>query len=358
MITPAVIKKLNEIKSDAGLISLYLNTDQESQSTEKILSNLENLVRSVSEELTDSDRQPIIQFVASKLDKQTKGLACFVDLAGNFWQEYKFRQPVRNGIYRENNLHLTQLEELLDEYERYCVVVLDKEKAKVFTVFLGELVDITGVFNEFPGKHAQGGWSQKRFQGHVEDHLQRHLKEVATRTYEMWQKDNYDRLIIAGSKEVLPKLEEALHNDLKKRLAGQFQTELFKSDEHFLQESLKVAEKIEREQEEKIVKELANNLGEGNKAVSGVQDVVQAVNDKKVMKLVVSEGFTQSGYYCEADGLLSLEDNCDCGKKLGKVDDLVDELVQQAIAQGAKVEFVKDSQELRDLGEVGAVLRY
>jgi len=358
MITAKEIKKLNEVKSEIGLVSLYLNTDQRLQTPEKILINLGNLLKEMEDELPKSDRQRIEKFVESELDQKIGGIAFFIDLDGNFWREYKFRKLVRNGIYKENNLHLTQLEELLDEYEQYCVVVVDKEKARVFTVFLGEIQEITEVFNEFPGKHAQGGWSQKRFQGHTEDHLQRHLKEVADKAYSFWQQDNFDRLIVAGSKEVLPKLEKILPNDLKNRLAGEFATELFKSDEHFLQKSLVVEEKIEREQESKQVKELADNLGGGNKAVSGIRDVVQAINDQKVMKLVVSEGFTQPGYYCPEDDLLCLDDNYGGGREIEALNDLVDELIQRAIAQGAKIEFVKDSEELRGLGEIGAWLRY
>ena len=359
MLTPADIKELNAIKSSDFLISLYLNTDQGLQTKEKILTSAKVLLKETADTLPADLQQKVLDYLDKELSQKIKGLAFFIDPAGEPWQQYEFRVPVRQGIYQEQNLHLTQLEELLDEYERYCTVVLDKEKAQIFTVFLGEIEDITDIFNEFPGKHAQGGWSQKRFQGHIKDHEQRHLKEVATKAYDFFQQDGFDRLIIAGSKEILPTFKETLHADLRARLAGEFATELFQSTEHFLQKSLKVAERIEREKEIELVKELGDNLGAGNKAVSGIRDVLQAINDKKVMKLMLADGFTQSGYNCPSCGLLGLEeDECGCEGKSEKVTDLVDEMVQAAIAQGAKVEFVQGSKELVALGNVGAFLRY
>ncbi|NQV13732.1 MAG: host attachment protein [Parcubacteria group bacterium] len=359
MFTPTDIKKLNAVKSPDSLVSLYFNTDQGLQTKEKILTSAKDLLKEVADTLPTNLQQKVLDYLDKELKQEIKGLAFFIDPAGEPWQQYEFRVPVRQGIYQEKNLHLTQLEELLDEYERYCTVVLDKEKAQIFTVFLGEIEDVTDVFNEFPGKHAQGGWSQKRFQGHIKDHEQRHLKEVAIKAYDFFQQDGFDRLIIAGSQEILPVFKETLHADLQSRLAGEFATELFQSTEHFLQESLKVAERIEREKEAELVKELGDNLGAGNKAVSGIRDTLQAVNDKKIMKLVLADGFTQSGYNCPSCGLLGLEaDECGCQGESNKVADLIDEMVQAAIAQGAKIEFVKDSKELEDLGSVGAFLRY
>ncbi|MFH2104893.1 MAG: Vms1/Ankzf1 family peptidyl-tRNA hydrolase [Parcubacteria group bacterium] len=359
MFTPTDIKELNASKSSNLLVSLYLNTDQKLQTKEKILSSAKDLLKEIADTLSLDLQQKVLDYLDKELKQEIKGLAFFIDPAGEPWRQYEFRVPVRQGIYQEKNLHLTQLEELLDEYERYCTVVLDKEKAQVFTVFLGEIKEITDIFNEFPGQHAQGGWSQKRFQGHIKDHEQRHLKEVATKTYDFFQQDGFDRLIIAGSKEILPVFKETLHADLQSRLAGEFATELFQPTEHFLQESLKAAEKIEREKETELVKELGNNLGAGNKAVSGIRDTLKAINDKKVMKLVLADGFTQPGYNCPSCGLLGLEvDKCGCQGESDKVADLIDEMIQAAIAQGAKVEFVKGSKELEDLGKVGTFLRY
>ena len=66
----------------------------------------------------------------------------------------------------------------LDEYERYAVALVDKEKARFFSVFLGE-IDETDDFKDFvPAKHDQGGVSQANFQRHHEAHVFRHLKRV------------------------------------------------------------------------------------------------------------------------------------------------------------------------------------
>ena len=48
----------------------------------------------------------------------------------------------------------------------------------VYRVAAGRLVEIVDETEETPGQHSQGGWSQARYQRHIEHLVQQHLKTV------------------------------------------------------------------------------------------------------------------------------------------------------------------------------------
>ena len=360
MLTQEELKKLNKIKTKTPTVSLYLNADQKYNTPEKILINLKNLLKKSKSLIGEENYKLVLDQARLVPDKESKGVVFFLNPREDIAYSYKLNKPFSNQIHIENNLHLKPLFLMFDEYERYCTVIVDKEKAKIFSVYLGEIENITNVFNEFPGKHRQGGFSQMRFQRHLNTIEHKNLKEVADIAYDYFREKEFDRLIIGGTKEALVEFEKLLHNDLKDKLVGDFYTEMFKNDQHFLDQSLKIEEEVERAKEKEQVKNLIENLGDKNKAISGLDEVLQASFDKKILKLIIKEGLQKSGFICtNCDKLIYKKDDCSqCENNKEEVADVIDELVQQVIVQGGEVEFVQESEELEKMGNVGALLRY
>ena len=69
---------------------------------------------------------------------------------------------------------------MLDEYGRYGVALVDSESARLMTVNLGEIDDGNDVDDDVTGRHKQGGWSQSRFQRHIDEEIDDHLRHAAT----------------------------------------------------------------------------------------------------------------------------------------------------------------------------------
>lgn len=360
MITQETLKKLNKIKTKTPTVSIYLNTDQKYNTPEKILINLKNLLKKSRSVLGEENYKLVLDQARLVPDKESRGVVFFINPREDIAYSYKLSKPFANQIHIEDNLHMKPLFAMFDEYERYCTVVMDKEKAKIFTVYLGEIEDMSNVFNDYMGKHAKGGWSQQGNQENLDNQHRKHLKEIIEVVSDLSQKKEFNRLIIAGSKEILPEFTKILPKELEKKLAGDFLTELFKDNQHFLDQSLKIEEKVEREKEQEQVSLLIENLGDGNKAISGLDEVLQASFDKKIMKLIIKEGLQKPGFVCtNCDKLIYKKDDCRmCENNKEEIEDVVDELVQQVIAQGGEVEFVRDSEELEKIGNVGALLRY
>lgn len=357
------VKGLNKLwDREKKAVSVYLNTDQRLLTPEEIKIKLKNLFKGLEKSIDSEYINKIQDFINLRLKLENRGLAFFISRKNKLWKIIPLPKSVKNEIYVGKRLYLRPLLELLDEFERYCTVVVDKEKARIFTVYLGEIEEQSYIFDEFIGKHARGGWAQARWQRHIEDHVRRHLKKVALQTYKFFRKNKFDRLIIAGSKEILPEYEHVLHNYLKNKLAGKFYTELFAPVQKFLDQSLKIEEKTEREKEKELVDKLVNTLGRKNKGVIGLENTLLAVQEGKALILLINSDFKKTGSRCKECNYLDINPDqkiCSyCKGKMEKVDDIAGRLAEIALDKNVRLEFVKNNPDLKKIGGIGALLRF
>src|SRR5205823_1499547 len=128
----------------------------------------------------ERDVDEIRSFVQDRFDRgDTRGLALFSCAAAGLWEDVALSRPVRNQAVVGPHPELLQLEKVLEVYESFCTVLVDSEKARIFLAELGRIEDHSDVVDDVPNRHDQGGWSQARYQRHVDEHRQKHLKHVA-----------------------------------------------------------------------------------------------------------------------------------------------------------------------------------
>jgi peptide chain release factor subunit 1 len=253
---------------------------------------------------------------------------------------------------------------ILDEYERYAVALVDKAKARIFSVFAAEIEE-TDEFEDFVfGKHQQGGWSQARYQRHHEAHVYWHLKRIAQRLAELRRRRRFDRLILAGPEEPVSELRRLLPRALASRVVAVIPAEMFATEHEILQKTLEVERRIERETEESLLAQLMDLAGPGGRSVLGVRPTLAALWADLVQTLVVASSARGDGSDCPNCGRLDPGrlDNCPaCGTPMRPVHDIFHRAMQQAVEQSGGVEVVHGAVERRlmDLGAgMGALLRY
>lgn len=357
------VKNLARLRSERGdLVSLYLDIDQSRADSDRIKIEIKDLLKQIEGGVPEKLLGQITKEATRLYREREKGLAIFASDQLDVWEAFPTAYPFANQIFLGERAIIRPLLKLMDEAERFCVVQVDKKKARILLVYLGEVEDRTGLVEKyFPGHHKQGGWSMARFQRHVENEAMAHVKEVARRVYKKWKRHEFNRLIIGGSPQALAYLKENLHPDLKIRVAGEINKELFLDDQEVLQAAMKIEEKIEREKEKQLISELMDSLGEGNTGVTGIDKVARAIRDRRVMTLFVKMGKSQPGRKCGDCGRIFVEDvlECpDCGGGSKFVKDAVSRIILEAYDQSARVEFYKDDNRLADQGDIGAIIRY
>ena len=101
----------------------------------------------------------------------------------------------------------------------------------------------------------------------------------------------------------------------------------------------------------------------GGPAVMGLVDTVVALQDGRVMQLVMTEGYEAPAYRCQNCGYISVATatTCNfCGGPMQPVPDVVNTLVRRTLEAGNSVVVLSgdDSADLRLMGNIGALLRY
>lgn len=361
MFTKKDLQILNKIQTRTPTLSFYLNTDQKALTPESIRMNFRNLLKKAESFFDPVSKLKIRRRFRLQLNKKNRGLVFFINPVENIFYEYVLPRKVATALYFEKNLHLTPLAQLLDEYERYLVIVFDKSKARIFSVYLGEIEKEKVLKQYFPGKHDMGGWSQARYQRHIKDHLRRNLKKIKDEIDELEGKKEFKRIILACTPEALSLFQKILSLNLRKKVVGKFRSELFATRGKILAQAAKIEEQIERQKEKGKIAIWQKYLGKGDKSCSGLESVMRATFEKRIFELYLDFDLKKTGCKCYACGNLSLskKDICSmCGERMEEVADLIDELVQAVLAQNGEVEFVAGDKELKKLGGVGARLRY
>jgi peptide chain release factor subunit 1 len=290
----------------------------------------------------------------------TRGVALFSAAKADLWETVTVPRPLKDRVTLARHPYVIPLEGLIETYESFCTALVDRARARIFLARMGQIQERTDIFDDVPGWHDQGGWSQSRYQRHIEDHAAHHLKHVAEVLLRFYKVRKFDHLILAGPDELLPEFERSLHDYLTRRIAARVGLPMTTTAADVLEKSLAVEEEIEKRRERAVVERLSADLGAGRNAVAGVGPVLHAVNDGRVELLVVPFGLSVPGARCTECGRLATPGSmCSiCGGRLEGEPDVVDSAVASALRQSSRIEILSLLEPEETLPDVAALLRF
>lgn len=371
MLTEKEVEKLGTF--DAGghrVLSVYLNLGPERQVQRTYRVLFGDLVKQIEMGLDDAERKAL-QLEAGRVQEyliaeppQGKGLVLFSCTPRNLWQVYHTPVPVADEVHYDSRPYARPLIDLIDEFERYAVVLVDKEKARLFTVYLDQIEEQQEVFDPVPGKHEQGGWSQARYQRHHEEHVQAHMKHVVERIVAYAEQRPFDRLVLAGPDEAASEIHHLLPETLRVRIVGTFPAEMFISDAEVLERTREVRRQAERAAEERLVDDLIDHAGPGDRATVGVTPTLEALWKGQVRRLVIADSTRLPGGECPQCGLLTVDTATACpacGAPVKPLEDLPERAIEKVLEQAGSVEIVHGhaAERLSAVGRGwGALLRF
>ncbi|MGI8684238.1 MAG: hypothetical protein ACR2MO_03955 [Acidimicrobiales bacterium] len=364
-----VIRSLASFKGgDDPVVSVYLDVDGRRFVRPRDYElHLEALLRRAAEEgngnAPTEDLRRIESHVKGGLDRhRTRGVAMFSCVPGGLWSVVELPVAVRNQIVVNATPHIRQLEAVLDNNERFGVLLADRQRARMFVFELGELVDKSELFDVLP-RHEddKGDWDKDHVRDHTADAALHHLKRAADVAFSVFQEQDFDHLIVGAPDEIANEVERLLHSYLKDRLAARISVPVNASDTVICEAALEVEARVEREKEARAVARLRDAVGSGNGGVAGLAPVLAALVERRVETLLVSDGFESPGWRCHTCGYVAVRGPA-CpvcpSSTMAKVDDVVEEAVEEALAQSCRVEVVVGDADLDVLGCIGALLRF
>ena len=373
MITFKQIQKVGTLRNkNRSVISLYLRLWPDfSIHHVKVRDLIRETQRQLAERRLSKEERQFVERDLEKLREVVdtfrktpyRGLVVFSCNADNIFEVFRLRHPVRDILVVNHVAHIGSLISILNQYKRVCTLLIDRTRARVFETFMGEIEEQSGIYTYVPSKVREAGWyglSEKRIEGHINDHLRSHLKEVVEQTFIHFREKGFDWLFIGGQPKILTEMEGVLHSYLKQKLKRTFRISFDSHPKGVLEKTLELGREIKKEDDQVLVSRLANTLKSSALGVSGIQETLSCLYKKNAHMIMVEEGFSEEGVYCSKCGFMGLKEGlCPiCKKPISQVPNIVDEAVASAIDQRCEVSYITPGCGLEQLGRIGALLRY
>ena len=354
-----------------GVISIYLDTDSGRQSTEAIKLTAKGLLKEVQPQ-HEREAQAIERYLDLSYDWSKPGLALFCGRGGSFFRSYPSPVAFRNRIRLGPRPYVKPLAHFLDHYAHFGVIVVDRVNGRFYEYHLGEPQSIEecngeevrkvkrGGGSSAVGRRGGGGTSGPGGGDHAEEVAARNLRDCAAAAGRFFAARPIRRLFLGGTNETLAQFREMLPKQLQSCLAGSFAVDMDMGEPEVRRRALELLREANAEREAQLVERLVTLKAMGANAVIGLDDTLQAVSDRRVEALIISDGFRHHGYSDAATGFLvaNLARSPLAESDLAEVEDVVDAAVAQTVAQGGHVEIISDNPALEDAGRIGAILRY
>jgi peptide chain release factor subunit 1 len=288
------------------------------------------------------------------------GLAVFTAGLDNMWQPRALIESVPDRVRVGREFHLAPLVPLVGRGEGALVAFVGRERGELFRLRSGRLDEIVDRTDEVPGRHDQGGWSQSRFQRHIEKLVAEHLKDVAEDIDRRVRRMRSPKVIIVSSEETRAELEELLSTEAKNALVGWTTAEAHASSQDLLELTSPILEEARAKEEGAVMDRWREGAGRGGRAASGWAETLEAASDARVDVLLYQEGSEHEAWQCPACGRLSASGGqCPLdGTQTERRDDGLDLAVHQTVAHGGTVWAVTAHSDLGPAEGVGALLRY
>ncbi|HTK29151.1 MAG TPA: Vms1/Ankzf1 family peptidyl-tRNA hydrolase [Vicinamibacterales bacterium] len=296
----------------------------------------------------ERDAARIRDFMAGQVNRSANGLALFASNGGGLFETAQVAAPIdEHELYVSPEPHLYPLARLLDEHPKYALVIADAHDARILVCAAGEVTREDAISGPKTRRHKMGGWSQARYQRHIENEHLHHAREAADALQRIVRAEAIASIVLAGDTAMLERVRESLADDVAGRIVDAVKAAKYAS----LAEILDAAEKAMRQQDAQTDRERVDALLDAYRA-SGLACVGLPATRKAFERGQVEELVIAAQRDAILPGVPSAPGSQAPDAAAG------DELVAQARKTSARIRFIEDAALLAPAGGVGAFLRF
>jgi len=367
MLTKNNLQELLDYQALHPVLSVYLNTDPALGSADVYKLKLRSMLKKA--EAAEEDVNEVERYFEGEYDWAGRSVAIFSCQAEDFFRAYPLAMPMRSRVrINFTSPHVKPLVNLLNHYGHYGVAVIDQQGARLFSFHMGALREQEGVLGDDIqrikdgfGSQAGGRRGGKARQVQPKETAERNMKEAAEFATKFFSEQNVRRVLIGGTEDNSAQFRSYLPKSWQSLIVGTFAISMTAGHMEVLDKALEVGRSAEHERENLLIDELVTSAAKGQDGALGLDDTFSAVQQGRVQTLVIREGFGAPGFHCQNCGNLTTtaSEACPlCNGEFVKIADVVELAVQLVLRAGGEVEFVEESETLREHGEIGATLRY
>jgi peptide subunit release factor 1 (eRF1) len=313
---------------------------------------------------TDLDR--IVRLSGELRSNGTHGKAVFACAAQNLWREYEV--PARlpgTQLFIDRHFHLKPLAHLLGAFPLLGVVLIDRHRARIFELRLGELSEREDMIHPQPRRGRSdgfAGYDAGHAQRRVEDETRQHFKNVGEAVKDLLEKGVFEKWILACQDSHRPLLEPQLHSYVSQALIGRFHADLAHATRDEIRtHAQQIAERWQADRRRELVGQALSMARSNGRGVTGLRRVLRSLELGEVQTLLLGENLQAHAVECSGCGHIDahLVSFCPvCGRTTQEVVDVGEAILPWVIRREIETFYVKDESEFDKVGNIAALLRY
>jgi peptide subunit release factor 1 (eRF1) len=322
-----------------------------------------------SKEMKDCARPDIERIVGLSGELHSNGThakAVFACAPKNIWREFELPASLPGTkIVVDRYFHLKPLAHLLGASPLLAIVLLDRHRARIFDLRLGELTEREDLFHPLPRRGRSdgfGGYEGGHAQRRVEDEVRQHFKNIAESLKELLEKGVFENWILACQDSHRPLFETQLHPYVSQRLIGHFHADVaHASRDEIRTHAQQVMDKWQDERRHEMVGQALSQARSNGRGVTGLRRVLRSLELGEVQTLLMGDNLQGHAVECTGCGHIDahLVSFCPaCGRATQEIVDVADAILPWAVRRDIETFFVKDDSEFDKVGNIAALLRF
>ncbi|CAN5217615.1 hypothetical protein BH24CHL7_BH24CHL7_08930 [soil metagenome] len=280
-----------------------------------------------------ADVERINRFIADEALPEAQGLALFACHGAGRFETVDTSEDLDDEVTVAPLPQLLRLARLADEAQA-VIALIDTNTLRLFASRSGaiEEVGLLDHDNDEYSKHSQGGWSQARFQRHV-DEQRASFAELAVEALEgEVRREEADTVVLAGDEVAIPLIRDKLPQNIADMVRGVVRIDMRATLQDVAAEVLPFLEMVRTDAVNDAADRLVGAVRGDGMGIAGLDETGRALEQGQVMELLIDQ-------------------DADLGPE-------AEALIRAAIATDARVRFTQDHSGLRELGGVGGLLRF
>jgi peptide chain release factor subunit 1 len=374
-ITWETLRELAGFRSEKGCaISLYVDLHPSTNPTPQDIETRLNSRLSGLEKEADarnyggerrqalrSDLERIRRWWDDEFDRDgVHGVALFASSLDNLWRVLPLSESLQDEVRLARDLFLAPLVPLVGRGDGALVAFVNRERGQVFRLRGGRLEEVVDQSEEQPGQHDQGGWSQARYQRHIENIVQRHIKTVGEEIDRTVRGSGRPHMIVVAPEEMRGEIESELSHEVKESIVGWTSAESHASPEELLEHVRPLLDEADARDEAQVLARWEELRGRGERFASGWAATLEAASDARIETLLLEDGATHKAWQCPQDGRAQIvPGNCPLDETpLEEREDGGDVAVHLTIANGGSIVRPGTGALGGEAEGIGAILRF
>jgi len=313
-----------------------------------------------------ADLDRIVRLSGDLRSNGTHAKAVFACAGQGLWLEYELPANLAGTqLFVDRHFHLKPIAHLLGATPLLGVVLIDRHRARVFDLRLGELTEREDFFHSLPRRGRSdgfGGYEGGHAQRRVEDEVRQHFKNVATAVKDLLERGVFEKWILASQDAPRSMFEQQLHPYVSQALIGHFHADLaHATKDEIRSHAQQIVEKWQGERRRELVEQALGQARSHGRGVTGLRRVLRSLEMGEVQTLLLGESLQAHAVECAGCGHIDahLVSFCPvCGRATQEIVDVGEAVLPTVIRRDIETFYVKDDPEFDKVGNIAALLRF